>query len=71
MQDGDHGYRTVAAELRLFKNMPNLKCVWAHDYHLPGRGIKLAWDELGDSFCKTWTAFNEQAYQAGFVIAKI
>lgn len=69
VQDGSHMYNIVKRELELFKECKKLKYVWAHDYYLPGRGVKPAWDELGDKIFKKWKAFTEKEYSAGFVIA--
>lgn len=69
VQDGSHSYKMVKRELELFKECSNLKCVWAHDYHLPGRGVKPAWDELGNQIFQKWNSFTEPEYSAGFVIA--
>jgi hypothetical protein len=69
VQDGSHNYQIVKKELELFKQCSNLKWVWAHDYYLPGRGVKPAWDELGSSVFTKWFPFSEKEYAAGFVIA--
>jgi hypothetical protein len=69
VQDGSHAYSMVTQELELFKKCKDLKWVWAHDYYLPGRGVKPAWDEIGNRVFEKWTAFSEKEYAAGFVIA--
>jgi len=70
IQDGSHNYPIVKKELELFRSCKNLKYVWAHDYHLPGRGVKQAWDECGKKTFSLWTPFDDPEYAAGFVIAK-
>lgn len=70
VQDGSHAYDMVKNELHLFSKIPGLRTVWAHDYYLPNRGVKPAWDEIADTIFKEWIPFNELAYIAGFVIAK-
>lgn len=69
IQDGSHTYSAVSKELELFNNMNTLKYVWSHDYHLPGRGVKGAWDESGSNVFSKWIDFKESAYPPGFVIA--
>jgi hypothetical protein len=70
IQDGSHTYNMVKKELQLFSKNSSLNTVWAHDYHLPGRGVKQAWDELGSKVFNEWISFKEDAYPPGFVIAK-
>jgi len=69
VQDGNHKYEMVKKELLIFEKNPELKTVWSHDYHLPKRGVKPAWDELGSRVFDKWIDFNEKVYPAGFVIA--
>lgn len=70
IQDGSHNYTIVKKELELFNSCKNLKFVWAHDYYLPGRGVKQAWDEVGKKVFKQWIPFSDPEYAAGFIIAK-
>jgi hypothetical protein len=69
VQDGSHKYSIVKRELELFKMCANLKWVWAHDYYLPGRGVKEAWDEVGNDVFTKWKPFSDPEYLAGFIIA--
>lgn len=71
VQDGNHSYQHVLSELKHMKNNDNLKCVWAHDYHLPGRGVKPAWDEYASNVFNSWHEFNEPFYAAGFAMGRI
>ena len=70
-QDGDHSYQGVAYEIDLFSKMKNLKCVMAHDYHLPvgpGRGIKPAYDQFGKNVFAQNQNFKEKSYDSGFIV---
>lgn len=69
IQDGSHTFPAVSKEIKLLESSKSLKYIWAHDYHLPGRGVKLAWDSYGSNLCKMWTDFKEDAYPPGFIIA--
>ena len=69
IQDGSHTLKAVSRELELLQLSENLKWTWAHDYHLPGRGVKPAWDEHGSEVFSKWTDFKEEMYPPGFIIA--
>lgn len=68
-QDGDHTQPAVTQEIKLFSNMKNLKCVMAHDYFLPGRGIKPAYENMSKDIFLTQKTFKEPLYNSGFIIS--
>ena len=67
-QDGDHSKEGVSKEIKLFSTMKNLKCVMAHDYHLPNRGIKPAYTQYPDKVFTSQQDFKENLYNSGFLI---
>jgi hypothetical protein len=51
--------------------MDNLKYVMAHDYFLPGRGIKPAYENAQQNIFSNQQTFKEELYNSGFVISLI
>jgi len=70
VQDGNHKYPSVIRELKLFKENKSLRYVWAHDYYLPGRGVKKAYHEKAHDVFSYFLKFKEPLYKAGFVIGE-
>lgn len=70
VQDGDHTPGGVLSELSLMKANGSVKWLWAHDYFLHGKRIGKAIEGLPNNYFEASQPFIEEAYQAGFFVAK-